>query len=458
MKVLIAVHHFPPHHIGGAELRACRTAAALRDRGHDVYVVCVESIDADNGRGIAFEDGSYNGLSVRRLSFDLRSAPDPFRWSYDNPWIGHHLREYLKETEAELFHLFGGYLMSGSAIAAAKSQGVPAVVTLTDFWFLCPRITMLRSNGRTCSLPLDVAMCARCLGEAKRLYHILGRIAPRLMRAFWEKRLGRIAQIRARMDFLQRMLGHVDVIISPSQFLRDIFVEAGTAPEQIVFSRQGQSFPHLTSEILKKPPASHLRLGYVGQIAPHKGVHILFEAAQQLPRASLRVKAYGNVESFPNYTQQLRHIARRDSRLDLAGVYERTELSQVFQELDAVVVPSVWHENSPNAILEAFGHRTPVIASDLGGMAELVDHEKNGLLFSPGDAGNLAEQIQRLTKTPDLLPTLRAGIGPVKSLAQEIDELEAIYQSVVNKKKLQSREFSSKSSPSSAIAINWSVE
>jgi len=430
MKIVIAVHHFPPHYTSGAELEAYRTAAWLRDHDHNVHTACVEAIDASDGHGLTFEDDTYDGLPVRRLSFNLAAAPDPFRWTYDNPWIGQHLRGYLAELAPDLLHLTSGYLMSGSALRAAMDLQIPTVVTLTDFWFLCPRLTLLRTNGQLCAPPLDAVTCARCLGEGKRRYRIAGRIAPALMSAFWGRRRGRVAQIQARMDFLQETFNRVDAIISRSQFLRNLFIEAGVAPERIVFSRQGRDFPNLMLALLEKTPAAHLRIGYMGQIAPHKGVHTLFEAVRQLPGATLEVKAYGDATRFPDYTRHLRQMARQDSRLRLAGVYDRTEVSRVLQGLDVIVVPSVWYENTPTVILEAFAHRTPVIASDLGGMAELVRDGENGLLFAPGDADDLARQLQRLLDDPRVLPALRAGIGPVKSVAQEMDELEEIYRVV----------------------------
>jgi glycosyltransferase involved in cell wall biosynthesis len=223
----------------------------------------------------------------------------------------------------------------------------------------------------------------------------------------------------------------VAAIISPSRFLRKVFVETGVRTERIAFSRQGRDFPNLTPQLLTKSPAAHLRVGYSGQIAPHKGVHILFQAARQLPGAALKVRAYGDTSAFPDYARQLEQIARQDARLHLAGVYERTQVSRVLQELDVLVVPSVWYENSPNTILEALAHRTPVIVSNLGGMAELVQDGVNGLRFVPGDAFNLAARLKQLLDEPELLPRLRAGIGPVKSVAEEMTELQGIYQAVV---------------------------
>jgi glycosyltransferase involved in cell wall biosynthesis len=433
LRVVLAVHHFPPRYAGGAELRAYRTAVRLRDRGYDVSVVCVEAIDRGSSTGLTFEDTTYDGLEVRRLSFNMTAARDPFRWTYDNPWIGQHMRDYLAELAPDLLHLIGGYLMSGSTLQAAAFAQVPTVVSLTDFWFFCPRITLLRSNGQICAPPFSGIACARCLGEEKRRYLLPGHVAPGLMDAFWRLHKARIRQIEERMAFLCRILNQVSAIISPSQFLRSVYVGAGVEPERIIFSRQGRDFPDLAPEMLERTPSSGLRVGYMGQIAPHKGIHVLFEAARRIPDASLSVRAYGDTAPFPKYTAGLRRLMTGDGRLELAGVYHRQEVSQVLHELDVVVVPSLWLENSPNAILEAFAHRTPVIASNLGGMAELVHDGENGLLFAPGDAEDLARQLRRLRDDPGLLPTLRAGIGPVKSVAQEIDELEEIYQVLAEK-------------------------
>lgn len=429
--MLIAVHHFPPAYTGGAEWRAYRTAAWLRECGHDARVICVETIEAGEGSGVIFEDGEYGGVPVRRLSFSIKRAPDPFRWTYDNPWIGEHLRGYLAERAPDIFHLISGYLMSGSALRAAMEARIPTVVTLTDFWFLCPRITLLRSNGQLCGPPFDAVTCARCLGEEKRRYRIPGRLAPAVMQAFWRMRPERVKQIQARMTFLQDTLGRVDAVVSPSRFLRDLFVRAGVAPERIVFSRQGRDFD-LTPELVDKLPSSRLRVGYMGQIAPHKGVHILFEAARQLPGAALEVKAYGDPAPFPDYARRLRSMAATDPRLKMCGVYDRTQVSQVLQGVDVVVVPSVWYENSPNTILEALAYRTPVIVSDLGGMAELVEEGVNGLRFAPGDAVALAARLRQLLDEPALLPRLQRGIGPVRSIVEEMTELQEIYRSTIS--------------------------
>ncbi len=432
MKIVIAIHHFPPRYTGGAEWEAYRMAAGLQARGHVVRVICVERIDAGPADGVSWEDEVYEGVPVRRLSMNLLAAPDWERWEYDNPWIGQHLRELLVDQRPDIFHLMGGYLISGRPLRVARELGIPTVVTLMDFWFLCRRISMLRSDGRISTLPIDPVVCARCLGEEQRRYRWLSRVAPGLMKLYWRSRKTQIHSVESRLTFLRETLNQVDVILSRSHFLRSTYSASGIEPGRIVFLRQGRDFPDLQPEMLDKLPGSGLRIGYLGQIAWHKGIHVLFEAVRQMPGTPATVRAYGNPAPFPDYTARLQRMIAGDRRLALAGVYRNPhEMSRALRELDVIVVPSLWYENSPNVILEAFAHRTPVIASNLGGMAELVRDGENGLLFAPGDSADLARQLRRLLDEPGLLTALRAGIGPVKSVAEEMDKLVQVYQQVI---------------------------
>ncbi len=433
MRILIAVHHFPPHYTGGAEGRAYRTARALQARGHTVYVLCVERIDADPGSGITWQDEVYKGIPVRRLSFPLTDAPDPVGWEYDNPWIGDHLRGLLQEYHPDIFHLIGGYLLGADAIRAAREAGLPVVATLTDYWFICPRVTLLRSDGRICAraAPQD---CVRCLAEEKRRYRWPAKTVPALMNLVWTSPLAdRINRpihrgaIEHRRQVLIGVLELLDIAICPAEFLRQVYIQAGAPADRLIHSRQGLVPPTV---LPPRSPVNGLRIGYIGQLAEHKGVHLLIEAFRQLkPRGQpITLTIYGDPTRFPRYTERLRRLARNRPNIRFAGVYSHSELGNVMSQLDVIVIPSVWYENSPNAILEAFAYRTPVIASDLGGMRELIEHGRTGLLFAPGSVVDLRDQLQRVVDDPGLLEQMSAAIPPVRTLEEEIAELESLYR------------------------------
>jgi glycosyltransferase involved in cell wall biosynthesis len=441
MKIVMAVHHFPPRYGGGAELRAYRTAVWLQDHGHDMHVVCTEAIDVGDGHRLTFEDDTDDGLSIRRLSFNLSAAPDLFRWSYDNPWIEKHLRDYLAELEPDIFHLIGGYLLGAGALRAAQVLGIPTVVTLTDFWFLCPRITLVRTNDEHCtsSYILDAADCTRCQYEEKRRFRLPARLFPGVAEWFWAHILtsswgdllgaANVAeQFRRRERVLLDVLSTTGAIVCPTPLLVERFRLRGVDSSKLTVNVHGLD----CSSWLPVPAADKqdhvFRIGYMGQIVSHKGVHLLIEAFKRLPSASpLELVIYGNETAFPSYTARLRKLARGDSRIKIEGRYEYPRVAQILASIDVLVVPSIWHEIGPWVMYEALQTKTPVVASDMPNMSYVVQHERNGLLFTCGSTTDLAAQLQRLVDDPDLVARLRDNITPVRSLTEEMTKLQEVY-------------------------------
>jgi Glycosyltransferase len=135
-----------------------------------------------------------------------------------------------------------------------------------------------------------------------------------------------------------------------------------------------------------KSVSGNLRFGYIGSLQPSKGVDVLVEAFNKIGDDSgTKLTIYGElVESgfFSGYCQLLRKKATCKS-INFAGKFSRENLSKIFNEIDVLIVPSVWYENCPNVILEAMSFKIPVIASSIGGMTELIEDGKTGLCLNP---------------------------------------------------------------------------
>ncbi len=432
-KIIIAIHHFPPNFIGGSEWRAHRTAQWLQARGHTVKVVCIESITDTQTDRLRWVDETFRSVWVRRLYLNLTNAPDPVRWEFANPWLGEHFAQFLAAEQPDLLHLFSGYLMTSAVIGAAKNLDIPVVTSLTDFWFLCPRHTLLRTTGQVCAgnTPLD---CVRCKFEEKRRYRIPAQKMPDLVNTTWQ--LARfspyvaehVSKIEERGEVLRKSLGEVDVAICPSNFLKNMYLTRGYSAKQMFFLRQGVR--HIPPAEPPDAPSSVLRVGYIGQIARHKGVLVLLEAFKKLGNLyPVHLTLYGDVNQFPDFYKSL--PATDPEKIKFHPRFDHTQISEVFKTIDVLVVPSTWYENSPNVILEAFAHHTPVIASNLGGMAELVDHEKTGLLFTPGSSDELAGQLRLLCEQPQKLLEFKQNIVAPYLLEEEMNQLLQLYGSVL---------------------------
>jgi glycosyltransferase involved in cell wall biosynthesis len=128
-------------------------------------------------------------------------------------------------------------------------------------------------------------------------------------------------------------------------------------------------------------------------------------------------------------------MAAADSRISCLGTFPNREIGKVLSELDVLVIPSLWYENSPLVVHSAQAAKVPVIASDIGGLSEAITHEINGLLFERGNARALAVQIRRLAEDRVLLKHLSAQARQPKSMADYVDKIEDLYKMILRERK-----------------------
>lgn len=433
MRILFTAHGFPPTHSAGAERRTERMARWLADRGHYVEVFAVESLTTE---GFHVDSRQENGLTVHRLSYKIENVPDPLIGFYDYPPVGDALRDILSRGAFDLLHLVSGYLLGNQVIQTAQRMGIPQVITLTEFWFMCPRLNLMKATGILCTGPETHEKCTRCLMEDKRRYRLPAMLMPKVMDAVWPvvhmtTSSGQMREAVQRRDrVLRAALEAIDLVICPSKYLIDKFAEFGFQTQNFHYLRQGLARPGDKSTSGQRA-SDVLSLAYIGQIKEHKGVDLLIDAVIMLLNEGkpIVLELWGPETESPDYVAWLKARSAKYSRnIRWQGKYTGHKVWDVLAQTDVLVMPSRWHENSPNAILEAFEMGVPVIATNLGGMAELVQHEKNGLLFELNDAEDLSRQIKRLLDETGLMKSLYEGIPPVKTINEEMEEILLLYE------------------------------
>ena len=179
----------------------------------------------------------------------------------------------------------------------------------------------------------------------------------------------------------------------------------------------------------RAPRDGPLRIGFVGTLTWHKGAHVLLEAVRALPPDAFSLQIAGDLDVFPDYVADLR---RRADRLPVVftGRFDRADAAAMYAGLDVLVVPSLWPENSPLVIHEAFMTGVAVVAARAGGIPGLVVHDVSGLLFDPVNPASLTDALTRLIDDPGLHARLSAAAPPVRSLEQDAAEWEARYRAV----------------------------
>ena len=178
-------------------------------------------------------------------------------------------------------------------------------------------------------------------------------------------------------------------------------------------------------------PGEPLRVGFVGSLVWHKGAHVLIDAARGLA-GSCVVDIHGDVNVSPEYVARLRDSAA-GARVTFHGGFARDGAAAIYRSLDVLVVPSLWPENSPLVIHEAFMHGLPVVGARMGGVPELVTHGVNGLVYDAFSTDALRSCLQQLVDDRGLVESL-AGRGPaVKTIEADALEWNARYEQVTGR-------------------------
>ena len=459
MRILHAIHDFLPRHHAGSEIYALTLCRELASR-HHVTVLCAE-YDARRRHGHVtwrvFED-----LQVVEIVNNWTCAS--FEETYRPPLIGERIAHVLRAIQPDVVHVHNLLNLTFDLPALAAKHGAPVVATLHDYTLVCPSGGQrLHQSERHVCHTIDADRCARCFRESPfhaqisfaklagvaRGSSVAGRAASglsKIVRRF--PRLGgglvRAAarvphlpltpqDINDRLTAAREVFKQIDTFVAPSPSIASEFEQLGLDRSRIRVSDYG-FVP------LRRPPrnGAHgpVRIGYVGTLVWHKGVHALVDAVRRLSPSSYELKIFGDVNVFPDYVAHLRAGAA-GLPVTFSGAFDRERAGDVYGGIDVLVVPSLWLENSPLVIHEAFMAGVPVVGARMGGIADLVEDGRNGRLYDPASPGALERILRELIETPGLLGGLAAGVRmspPVKSIAQDACEWEAIYADAVNRR------------------------
>ncbi len=447
MRILLTAHAFLPRSVAGVEVYTARLARALQEEGHTVRVLT------------AAHDLSAAPYTVRRRELGALDVveivntrgPGTLESTYRVPAIDRALAGILDEFRPDCVHAQHLLNLSTGLLDAARSVSAPVVFTLHDYWLSCPRDGLrMRASLAHCDR-VDRRVCAECLGESPYVVGSLQRVAGRMAQAAGlggalhgiHRRVPRVSTFAMRVlrrlrpvppadleealdvrdRHLRARMEDVDLFIAPTAFARDRAVEWGVPAAKVRVLSLGA----VAGPARPRSARARRRFGYVGTIAPHKGVHVLLEAIRQSSRPDWTLDVVGRTDLDPEYGARLRALAGGDARIRFRGPVAPEEQAGLWESLDVLVVPSLWWENSPLTVLEALAAGVPVIASRTGGVPEVLPAEA-GILVPPGDVAALRAAIEGMLDGRLLADALEAL--PLKTTGDGARELAALYAEV----------------------------
>lgn len=451
MKILLTVHQFLPEYQGGTEQLTRHTGLELIARGHEVHVLNGGLVGSRSRVEVLSRDYEYQGLKVHAVVAPRpRNALERTRNEYDNEPMAGHVRGYVERLKPDVVHVFNLFNLSGSLLDVFEEFGLPVVFTPTSFWPINKTMILTKPSGEICDGPDELsANCLECWGVEKYVppetlpsipdkqerYRVLAR------RALSEPQNAQLKPVRAMLErnryLRERFNRVVDVILSPNDFMSRTLVANGIDPDLIEISPYGMDTSGFETARTPRSESGELRIGFIGSINRLKGLHVLIEAFKKLsPGSGATLRVCGGLNGWPEYAREVYELAEGDTRINFAGSFPNEEMVAELGRIDVLVVPSVWHENTPLVVYSAFAAGIPVVASRAEGLSAVVRHEVNGLLFEPGNAEDLAGQLRRLLQESGLLEELGSRATHTRSIKDSVDELLELYERLLKSKRL----------------------
>ncbi len=444
MRVLFVVHGFPPEATGGTALHADELARILWRRGHDIVVLTREARPDFPEYHVRREQAGE--ISVIRVNNTLRDNPS-FEETYRNGAIDAVARTLMDEEPPDIVHADDLTGLGTGILGECAARGIPSIVTLHDYWLICHREQLLDLELERCAGPEPerCAMCAGLAASARPSAHrgtgwlrALDEHLPQALAGARRRFVSRLtrravpasaaAEAAQRIEHMRAVCNSATRLLAPSNALMEAFVRFGVARDRLQLVDLGINTRPFAG--LARQTSDRLRVGFAGSLLPPAAPHLLMEAVAGLPRRRVELTIAGSLAPYrgdTSYASRIRPLLRSNGVRWLNGVPHQ-KMPEVFASLDVLVVPSVWLDGSLFTIKEAFAAGLPVVASNLGGMAELVSDGQNGLLFAPGDAADLRRALHRLLDEPGLLDRLREGIPRVRTIDEDAAWTSALYR------------------------------
>ncbi len=407
-RVLLLSHSHPKLTRGGAEMAAVALQAGLNAQPGWQAFLAGATMDPGGARAgspitqpFGEDDYLYTVGAFGWFNFANRDRNFPRAFA-----------DMLHEVRPEVLH-FHHYLSFGVDTFALVRRTLPdakIVLTLHEFQAICNHYgQMIKSDGHTLCREATPRDCNRCFSQFSR------------------------ADFFLRQMYIQRFFALVDQFVAPSQFLADRYIAWGIPAEKMRVLENVIASPAPAAAVARQDTL--FRVGFFGQVSRLKGVNVLLDAADRLAdeKSAVTFDIHGDDSNQPDEFRadfaQRRQLAGHNVRFH--GAYDNARVDGLMRNVDVVVVPSIWWENSPIVIQEALRNRKPIICSDIGGMAEKVRPGLDGWHIPVGDAPALADLLRQLAGDRKAVAamgkTMRAAATPADGVAAHITLYDALF-------------------------------
>jgi len=439
VKIVHLLGWYFPDSVGGSEVYVEGLCQRLRDAGHQVLIAAP---DTHQGTTRTY---THDGVTVFRYAISDDATRDEAH--HRVPVRGARaFYEWLDDQRPDVLHVHSFTTGVGlPEIREARRLGIRVVATshLPGLGYMCRAGELMQWGRFPCDGIVIPDKCASCnltrLGLAQPLSRVAGAVPVGLsqMVQHLPGRLGTTLGMSASVVEYQAMQRElftlIDRFVVLNESARRMLVANGSPTSKLALNRLGLSHRGIVRKPGpdEKPTMPPVRFGYVGRLHPAKGLAELVRAASAVPRdVAFVMDIRGPMldDGSRAYVDQLRAIAGDDHRLVFGPGVPGSEVPALLASLDVLLCPSIWFENGPTVAIEAFAVGTPIIASRVGNLAELVEDHASGRLVESGDVDSLSRVIEETARHPrETIDRWRRGIPAVRTMDDIARDYLALY-------------------------------
>jgi len=430
MRIFKIIHGYPPTYYAGSEVYSQTLCRSLHELGHEVEVFCREENPFSEDYTLRKSDD--HGIPVHLINVPL----EKHRYRYHHQTLDDVCEKLILKFKPDVIHI--GHLnhLSITLIHRIKQHNIPIVYTLHDFWLMCPRGQFVQRNPENPHDPW--AVCSgqdnqKCAKRCYSGYHSGFESESQADVDYWTD------WVERRMQSVRQAVDNIDCFVAPSQKLLNRFVNDFALPkDKIEYLDYG--FDHQRLLNRNRISESSFVFGYIGTHIPSKGIQHMLEAFSLIKHENVLLRIWGrphgqNTAALKRFIQTMPN--NRQAKIEWMGEYINDNIvTDVFNQVDSIVVPSIWQENSPLVIHEALQANVGVITADFGGMSEYIQHKQNGWLFKHRESESLAATMRDVLEDTNSFDAIRlkgylqSDTGNVPSAQEHASQLVEIYKTI----------------------------
>ena len=438
MKIFHVLSHFLPNQTAGTEVYVWSLSKQLNKHGAEVTIVI------PNYNKSVPESYDYDGLNIH-LYAEPSVVNRQLIMGFKAPEGLKYFTEFIRNEQPDIIHfheLAGSNGITLNHVKEARKVCKKVLMTFHLTTYSCMTGSLLQKGLSNCNGKIDLKKCTECYLSSKKsekstvsiltwlslFLNQLG-VNPTKLSSRLATALGSTSLVKKKHQNLIELVKQCDKVIVLTSWYKEILISNGISPDKIALISQGLP---VNRTLMKgvKPYSDKIKFIFVGRISHFKGIHLLIDAFMQLDCTKTELHIYGQTDD-PKYENDLKGKTNLFLNIEWKGKLSQSDVVSTMYNYDALCLCSTITEMSPLVIQEAYAAGIPVIASNVYGNAEQINHGRNGLLYSINDSADLLRQLNRCLYEVDLLPSLVKNIIPPRSFDKVGDEYIDLYKSLL---------------------------